>query len=163
MHNAHQMWHFKCQIQFGHNYDHVWISTWLQLSAASINFGCLQTKLTLYFVSRLPATFPLSMLEDPPEVNSTPVSVLVFTCRIWWWGWGLGLREIIDTSSNCYLKFEKTKMVALAKNIWGLLAQISVLWRAHCCSRVLQEGRTVMERSWSTLIGLVCREHSAKK
>ena len=123
----------------------------------------LLLKLTLYFVSRLPATFPLSMLEDPPEVNSTPVSVLVFTCRIWWWGWGLGLREIIDTSSNCYLKFEKTKMVALAKNIWGLLAQISVLWRAHCCSRVLQGGRTVMERSWSTLIGLVCREHSAKK
>ena len=37
------------------------------------------SQFTLYLVSRLPATFPLSMLEDPPDVNSTPVSVLVLT------------------------------------------------------------------------------------
>ena len=39
------------------------------------------SQFTLYLVSRLPATFPLSMLEDPPDVNSTPVSVLVLTYK----------------------------------------------------------------------------------
>merc|ERR1719481_1767180 len=37
---------------------------------------------TLYLVSRFPETFPLSMLEDPPLVNSTPVSVFVFTSSL---------------------------------------------------------------------------------
>merc|ERR1719431_1571135 len=37
---------------------------------------------TLYLVSRLPATLPESMLEEPPLVNSTPVSVLVFTSSL---------------------------------------------------------------------------------
>merc|ERR1719507_1783428 len=52
------------------------------LSVLHFSVRVMPRSFTLYFVSRLPATFPLSMLEDPPEVNSTPVSVLVFTSSL---------------------------------------------------------------------------------
>lgn len=49
------------------------------LSVVHFSVSVRPRSLTLYLVSRLPATLPLSMLELPPLVNSTPVSVLVFT------------------------------------------------------------------------------------
>jgi len=46
------------------------VHSWLSVFHFSVKVS--PCSLNLYLVSKLPETFPVSVLDEPPEVNSTP-------------------------------------------------------------------------------------------